>query len=269
MRSPIGFLLATVILSVALSQSFRLHPLKEGFNAKKKHDMRVYVLFHDDKSKQIASSFDKYDWSVPYQLGKSIYMESAFLPYLASVQEDWEKKDYVGMITYNIMRKQVIDQDIDMREIVNASDGADFIAFYGLSVPNMVDYAEDKHPGFKNIWVKLLTKMGFSKEDIDAPISFFQCNCWMAKPEWMVMYLDFARRAMTILDEDQEIKALCYRDASYTSNLSEDQLMKIYGAPWYTFHPFIMERLPCFFVKQFDAKLYAKNIGPYAAEFIR
>jgi hypothetical protein len=77
----------------------------------------------------------------------------------------------------------------------------------------------------------------------------------------MKRYIEFVMKAMHIMETDVDMKKLLYTDSGYRSNLSKGQLMKISGHPYYTHHPFVLERLSCFFFWVNDAKVYSNNIG--------
>jgi hypothetical protein len=84
----------------------------------------------------------------------------------------------------------------------------------------------------------------------------------MAKPEWVIKYISFYKNVVYIMENNTNIKYLLYQNSNYHGKLLEypEILIKICGRPYYTFHPFIIERLVCFFFWVHGAKIYQPNI---------
>lgn len=220
----------------------------------------AYVLYHDDKSEKIANRFKKYNWAKLYKLGRDKYFESAFWPTLQKREIEWFDKQYVGLISYSIMTKQHIWY-FDMKRVLYEAKGADVIAFYKLSEQGLIKQSR-YHKGFAKMWPVLLGKMGYSNTvSMSSKIPFFPCNCWMAKPEWMRKFLKFAKQVRFLMENDEEVRKLSYLNCHYPGKMSKADLIKASGKPYYTCHPFIMERLPCFFFWIMGAKIHGTNIG--------
>ena len=222
----------------------------------------VYVLYHDSKSKDIAEKvFKRYSWARFYELGKSIFFESQFFISLQRLEYEWFDKKYVGLMSYNIVQKQDV-KEVQLSNIVGHAKGADVISFYRVSSVDLITQAKSCHPGFIEIWVKLLSKMGFDRSTAESTtIPVYQSNCWVAKPVWMKRYIEFALKAMVIMGVDPEIREMLYVDSAYKGQLSKKELIDISGTEYYTYHPFVMERLPCFFFWVNNASLYSTNVG--------
>ena len=224
-------------------------------------DAIIYVMYHDEESYNTAKMFQKYEWARFQKLGNSIFFENAFFPILKTKQGEWESKQYVGLVSYNIVKKQNLKR-FPLRTIIDSAGDADVITFFGYARQDLLSQATFMHPKFLDIWLNLLLKLGYKMEDIlSNRIPMFPCNCWMAKPDWMKRYVDFAVQAMELLEKDEGLRTLCYNDSGYRSNLSKGKLIEISGKPYYTYHPFIMERLPCFFFWVEGANIYSSNIG--------
>jgi hypothetical protein len=72
-----------------------------------------------------------------------------------------------------------------------------------------------------------------------------------------------AAKAMALLESDAELMELANKDSNYQGThecLPADKLLQICGQRFYTFHPFILERLVCFFA-QFEG-LRVKMLMP-------
>lgn len=222
----------------------------------------AYVLYHDEKSLKVANTFKKYKWAKFHQLGKDKFFESAFWPILSKRKYEWFDKQYVGLISYSIILKQHTIY-FPMEKIIKDANGADVIAFYKLSEIGMVRQAVRFHKKFARIWTVILGKMGYTNDvSLSLDIPFFPCNCWMAKPKWMEKFLLFAEQVRYLMEHDEEVRALSYSNCDYIiGKMSKADLIKTSGKPYYTCHPFIMERLACFFFWVKGAKIYGTNIG--------
>jgi hypothetical protein len=218
-------------------------------------------LYHDRRSEQLAAFFKRYPWAHFHKLGKSIYFEAAFWPVLLMREHEWADKNYVGFASYSLVRKQSLTT-FPMASIIQSAHGADVVTFYKFSDVGMITHAMQYHTHFEEVWLALLSKMGYAKHDIlSVDIPFYPCNCWMAKPEWMKKFLMFAQKAVYIMENDPLVRRLCFQNSNHTSNLTKKQLIEISGKPYYTYHPFITERLPCFFFWIEKAKVYDTNAG--------
>ena len=178
--------------------------------------------------------------------------ESNFFNYLNSHQNEWINKKYVGLITYSIADKISV---FDFNEL--SQKDTDVISFNNYYLTTMVKHAEVRHKNFIYIWKYILNKLGYDSNDCvsdDIP-SYFN-NYWMAKPEWMLKYIAFFNKAINIIENDDEISSYLYQNSNYNGKLPPNKLIEISGKPYYTFHPFIIERLPCFFFWHEKASLY-------------
>jgi hypothetical protein len=142
-----------------------------------------------------------------------------------------------------------------LKNIIDGSNDADVISFINTN-QSLVEQAKYHTPLFLKAWTILLQKMGYETTvSLSKEIPLFVCNCWIAKPQWMERYIDFAMHAMSLIMTDPLLKDLCYNDSKYNAgNLCTDKLILISGKPFYTFHPFLLERLPCFFFWVNNAK---------------
>jgi hypothetical protein len=221
----------------------------------------VYVMYHDDESLKIAEGLkEKYEWTKLQKLGRSKYFENQIFLIMDEHYEEWKNKKYVGQISYKIVNKQ-LNAKFDISNIIKESNTADVVAFFKRSKLDLLTQAALYHKHFEQIWVNLLTKLGYTTSEIYQKYPIFPCNCWMAKPDWMKKYIAFVKQAMYLLDNDTELKALCSQNSNYLGSLPAETLIDIFGKPYYTYEPFIMERLPCFFFSIQGAKIYDVNVG--------
>jgi len=224
--------------------------------------INCYVCHHEtDESRLLAEEITRrFPFMKTYKLNSTKMFESEFF---MNVDVD-ESCKYIGMLTYRVTsRPQVIMLNIGY--ILSYSDSDVVTVNYNMG--DGLTKAELFHTGFKNIWLKLMKILlpELSEKDVwNDQIPMFYNNYWYAKPKVILEYREFLKKAVDALEEIPEV----YQDSGYSvGNTPKDALEKITGKPYYTFHPFILERLPCIFVwyKKYSclhtsALVYIKNI---------
>ena len=140
---------------------------------------------------------------------------------------------------------------------------AELMAFYGYFTDVVSSLKMQRGNVLVLFWEELLTKMGFEREDVlDPNIPFFPCNSWMGTPGFVKRYKAFALKTAAFIEDDPELHFRAYQNAYYAGRMSKQALAAISGGyPWYTYHAFIFERLPCFFAWITNTKVYATSFG--------
>lgn len=186
----------------------------------------------------------------PLPVPKNLFFESYMF------QESYEhlKTTHIGHTAYSYMRKIPA---FDFLELVKRHHDKDAIALLP-SNHNMYTFAETYHPGFVQIWERLIMLLGYNDyKSYGVPVPFY-CNYWIMKRELFLKYQAVAKKAMDLLTTDTTLVELANKDSSYKGThecLPSHRLLEICGKPYYTFHPFILERLVCFFVVAEGAKV--------------
>ena len=171
-------------------------------------------------------------------------------------------EDYVGHVTYSYKKKM---SPIDFETVVAKYSTQNYDLFALFPAPNIDLYAhaDTWHHGFLEIWDRLIHLLGYgSYRNYPTPPAFF-CNYWIMKRDVFVKYKDIAKRAMDLIDTDPVLRDLCDRDSSYKGThmrLDTERLIKIAGKPYYTFHPFVMERLICFVAQADNMRVKFVNL---------
>jgi hypothetical protein len=107
---------------------------------------------------------------------------------------------------------------------------------------------------FRLIWDYLALKM-YNKNYNFYSVPIFIRNCWVAPYKTVVNYLAFAKSAIFVLDNaSPAIRKLLISNSYYPGKLKPADCLKKFGVSHYTFHPFIMERLICFYKYAFDGR---------------
>lgn len=220
----------------------------------------LYMVCHDDASFKIATDYSKkYSWITPVQIPNTKYMESIVFYMLKDRYQEWKDKTHVGIIKYSFEEKcpfynfpYLCEQakDIDVFTFVNGHEDN-----YQIPNPTMLNYASLCHTLFPIIWYLLLKQFQIPLDKIFEPsIPAFYSNFWIAKTKCFEDYMVFFQQVLNIMDTNDELKYLLHQNANYLQRLPVDKLYEIMNVPYYTYHCFICERLPCFF---FWAKGYS------------
>jgi hypothetical protein len=154
-------------------------------------------------------------------------------------------KKYIGILTPSITKKTGLKIN-DILEKIEYYD-CDIISLY-YSGENVINQAKKTHgDNFVRLWNWLLTELNIPIE-IEIP-SFFS-NLWIIKKEYFLEYLIFIKKVKDILDNSPEdIQILLKNDSLYNGNITPYNLLIQTGYSYYTYYPFILERIICLFVK--------------------
>jgi hypothetical protein len=221
----------------------------------------IYVLCPNtaavEKAREVYA--DK-KWARIIWIPSTFYLESvAYFHTLASRTLEWQHADYVGCIGWSAYDKL---NSLDLDDVIAQSpNNADVVAFM-FRGDHLVATADKWHPNFSKIWIPTLESMGYKIEDIvSTEIPSFYCNYWAARPSHMAAYIAFFQKFKVQLENLYDIQGCVWSDSLYKdrgtdiAKLNDEQCMTIWGVPFYTYHPFVCERLPCFFFWSIHAKL--------------
>lgn len=208
----------------------------------------VYVLAFDEESTRKAThAFAKHEWArvvtLPDDPSRNKYMEgAAFLATLPERRDEWKDADFVGTLSYSAPDKIVVP---DLPALCANLQGADMVALLPSS-EHMLSMAVRSHPRFLEIWVPLLSKLGYSPQDaLSVRMPCFMCNYWIATPARMDAFLSFYARAVHLLEKDADLQDALWDSACYGTKLTAGRVQEIYGTKHMPYHPFISERLVC------------------------
>lgn len=223
---------------------------------------RMYILSYDEQSNKKGKIAFHPTCYEHIQLGLSKYCESSFyIDHLPNTKDKWMNKEarYIGTLSYRVHEKVSNIHSILSKYQVVLDEKPDVVYFWNNNTRlPLVKQAQESHPKFTSVWVSLLEKLGYGKEDIlNKNIPVFFGNFWMATPEWMSNYIEFFKRAYDIMEADPELQQDIFANSGYTRHgaLSTELCMKIFDRPYYTHHPFVCERLACFYFWKHGAKI--------------
>jgi hypothetical protein len=229
--------------------------------------IRIYILCHDEYTQlEAINAFGHYEWATIINITTTHYLENImYASVLQKHRNSWKDYDYVGTLAWRAPQKiGTLDMDAVIANIIRVRDSGhscDVVSFANFIDKPLISHAQASHPHFTSLWVELLDKLGFSnvEETCNSSIPAFYCNYWMARPQWMDAYISFFMRAKTILDTYEPIQERLWSNSTYVSKMSNEKCMQVFRRPWYPYHTFICERLPCFFFWKHGADIYGSH----------
>jgi hypothetical protein len=181
-------------------------------------------------------------------------MESIVFQMLAEKEylDDWNREEieFVGILKYNFQEKMPF---YDFPALCDAESAEwDTWTFvnnhednYQLPNPSMITYAGICHTLFPVLWF-LIFHPEVPLEKLFSPeIPAFYSNAWIVKKpvfhSLLTKWMPFAFQRM----QCEPLQTLFYNNANYLQRLPEIRLKEIMKVPYYTYHCFVLERIPC------------------------
>lgn len=244
-------------------------PLRSEYTllCRKQNRYCIYILAPSAEELSVAKTrFGRYSWARPIIIPTTFYLESVMYDHILPMRRDeWVHADYVGTLSHTAVQKlKTLDAIDDVLKEAKLQQ-ANVAAFMYRGDP-LLATAEHWHPGFLHIWAPLLRFHGFEMDKImSESIPSFYSNYWAATPAAMQEYLDFFKKARTSLELLPGISESIWKDSGYgervgIASLTKDRCLEIWGVPWYPFHPFIFERMPCFFFWATNKKIVGARL---------
>jgi len=209
--------------------------------------VRVRQIYFKDN--QLWFTMNQTKDFVPFHNPKANYfLESGVIRRLFE-KGDWIDSSYYGVVSHKFFSKIKKSSDFVLRKIEEDGYKSDVYSFFNSNPKvNVVKQAEQWHDGFIDIYKIINSRMdwGLNFDDSNLLLEPIFSNHWIAKREVFEDYCEhFLIPVMNLMDENKLLRELCFKDSNYISNqkASPEQCGKIFGKPYYTFHPFILERL--------------------------
>lgn len=206
------------------------------YNSNIKSNIIIYILCPSEKYFKLSSKiYNKYPWAKPILMKYQDYtFENAFWKQLLEIEEEWINCNMVGTLSFSSYKK------INLKKVHNIITNKlylpnDFYHFFDsdVSIPST---NTNFHPYFMEIWNDALNKLNLQN------VTEAYCNYWMCTPVLIKQYVEwYHNKCMPVLLENPYI----FEDAHHiSSNLkNHENLINIWGKPYFPHYPFIMERL--------------------------
>lgn len=242
--------------------------------------VRIYVVCHDDASQLEAQSLCNEHYPGLCQIIRvsdaSPYFESQVFAFLHEHKDQWvDKFDYVGVCPYSWKAKFKLDvglmgilgrnhPNVDVYGLFN-------VEFFKKRANTKVSYIEaltiQHGPFMLCALLRMCRELGFTEDQVlSKNTRGFFCNHWIAKPQWMLKYVEFYKQIHTMMETDPVIKDYLGNNSWYDGKLVKSEegkakLEAISGKPYYTLHTFLLERLPALFFYMSGAEIKHAGIA--------
>lgn len=212
--------------------------------------IRIFVLAYDDQSRLFAEQWTEgHPWATVIENPTTLYLENQmYSSWLLDHIDQWQGYDYVGTLSWKTPQKipvpdfEALKTHLELRK-------PDVVPFFPCHEPILLQ-GQRHHPLFRELWVGLTRELGIPEEQaIHTAIPLFFCNYWMATPQWMKRYIEFFKKAQRVLDTCESIQEGLWSDSRFEKVISDEKCLEIFGKPYYPYHCFLCERLPCLFFK--------------------
>lgn len=218
--------------------------------------MKVYQIYFDkEQYKELEPSY------IPYFNPKcTVFFEAEVIRKLVEAGEHLDT-DYFGVVSYKLRSKlgYIKENWKNNKNIANISTAEftpekfeeelmkhkpDVMSFQRHAPHDPVAVANQFHPGFKSFWEAIMKGIGYQwiperYEDI------VYCHYMVMKPELYQRYVkEMLAPAMDFMKGMPEL----YNDSGYRRGLLPENLKKEWGINHYSFHAFLTERMPSYFI---------------------
>lgn len=220
----------------------------------KNPELKYFLTYHEEDIQQIM-----HPDIIPLKLDQTEYFE--YESYRMLKPEDIPDVKYIGFISPKVLIKSKY-KTVESLFTVDTS-----ISFRNISIRENCkpceEFAAKNHgANFMILWTWLWIQLGIPLTIMNTyPV--FYCNCWVADRDTFISYLEFAKKAMKIIDNaPEDIKEILNTDPKYKGALTGKGILEErFGKPYYPWQPFLMERLVCVYahIKQANIQLSSKD----------
>lgn len=156
---------------------------------------------------------------------------------IINIVENSTTEDYIGIFSHRFPFKTGFYKNMVLN--ILDKEESDIVNFC-RPIENYLEFTEKHHPGFMNIFTIICDELNLKIRP--KKITSIYSNFFAAKGKVYREYVELLKKAIDIMENNKEIKKLCWQDANYNS-LTKAQLFEYTELPHYTFHTFILERL--------------------------
>ncbi len=195
---------------------------------------------------------------LPLKLEQTPFFESEAFRMIRP--EDLPQVDNIGFLTPKPLRAVMNRMDLDIYLDFGRNPIKNIIKLYNPNV-NLNQAVAWHGTVFGELWDWLTSSMGFPVGSYKyEDVSVFYKNAWIARREFVVEFLKFVKPAFEIVERaPEEWRGKWFSNAHYGGSLLGKGCMEKFGTPHYPFHPFIFERLICFFTYLWERGLWKRE----------
>jgi len=213
-------------------------------------DIKIEIkqIWFDEKSfKNLDPRYTGY-----YNTDKNPYLESWVINKVLNSEElDEPKFDLIGIWSHAMRQKtgltvNKICQRLEEKWPLYNRETCVWAIWKFEGVNNILVQSAKWHPAFTDIWKLLLDRMGLDPDLINAKYQECYMNYFLVSPEIGKRYGEFLNSLIEIMEnkEDKELQRLLFLDSTYykSKHMNKNTLIQLFSKPYYTYHPFILER---------------------------
>jgi hypothetical protein len=195
----------------------------------------IYILcYNQDRYELAQEKYRAYNWARPLIMKYQDYtFENAVWTQLLEIKDEWISCEFVGTLSFTAFRKINID-NINRRIVEGFYIGKPYVNFNCNNRLILDHKGRFHHPNFKEIWIDSLNDLNINDITENA------CNYWMCKPDLMVRFIEWHHK---VLRPVLLAHPLIFTDAEYGGAMTPNELIQLWGQPYYPHVPFIMERI--------------------------
>jgi hypothetical protein len=218
-------------------------------------DCDVWQIYYDKTQERYLETYA----SRYFQEGLSPFFEN----YVIANHKFDRSKKYTAIFSHAYKLKWKNPKQHTIAGLIDLIGDADAVAPCGHwgRGSGYFEAMERFHPGSRHIADVLLSKMGLPSTydvQVDAQVYF---NAMIVKTDIYARYVrHFLKPAMKLMEEDAELRRLCWQDSNYAKTKGADmreRMRLLLGVPYYPMHPFILERMFAYWAKLNHVKINA------------
>lgn len=220
----------------------------------KEPQLKYFLTYHEEDIQQ----FNHPD-IIRLKLDQTEYFE--YESYRMLKPEDIPDVKYIGFISPKVLKKSKY-KTVESLFTVDTSKPFRNISISENCKPCEEFAAKNHGIDFLVLWTWLWIQLGIPL-NIMNKYPMFYCNCWVADRDTFISYLEFAKKAIKMIDNaPEDIKEILKTDPKYKGALTGKGILeKRFGKPYYPWQPFLMERLVCVYayIKEANIQLSLKD----------
>jgi hypothetical protein len=220
----------------------------------------LYVISHDAKSFDVASRYCRCKpWAKVLEIPTTPFFESIiYKELLLKRQDEWQHMDFVGISTYRSLKFAPLDKLKTLLELSHHKP-YDVAPLFTTGEYLQAQAVSGHTTQFTHTWDMLLRAQGYTELGIRAQdrAEVFLRNSMLIRPSWLKRLMQHMSEAMTLVTTNATLSAAFATDAHYQEAKYRKKTAQIvFKTPYYQWHPFIFERLPVFYLHNYNASIY-------------
>jgi hypothetical protein len=205
-------------------------------------EARIIVSFYDERGYSAIEP-----GIIPHFNSKCTRYFEGTVQQIAHQHRCHVKCDYFGILSWRTWEKTGHSPSQIKHAIELDCDTPDYywVKLHGMpSKLNPWKQGESCHPGLFEAAEKVVFAAGLDSDFLNREANAVFCHYFILKPACFDVFMEEAMNPCIQVMNDPLFDSLLVRQTPYEgSRLANDKLVQIFGVPYFTMHPFIVERL--------------------------